>query len=61
MILMGHNVAMNIALIIAGGVGMRMCQPIPKQFMEVNGIPIIMYTLRTFQDHPEMIKLKSCV
>lgn len=49
---------MNIALIIAGGVGMRMCQPIPKQFMEVNGIPIIMYTLRTFQDHPEIDKIE---
>lgn len=58
MILMGHTVAMNIALIIAGGVGMRMCQPIPKQFMEVNGIPIIMYTLRTFQDHPEIDKIE---
>lgn len=41
----------NIALIIAGGVGTRMGQPIPKQFITVNEKPVIIYTLEAFQKH----------
>ncbi len=44
----------NIALIIAGGVGARMHQDIPKQFMNVNDRPIIVYTLQAFQNHPNI-------
>lgn len=44
----------NIALIIAGGVGARMCQDIPKQFIHVNDKPIIIYTLEAFQRHPNI-------
>lgn len=43
---------MNIALIIAGGVGARMLSAIPKQFITVNDKPIIIYTLEAFQKHP---------
>ena len=35
----------NIALIIAGGSGVRMHQDIPKQFLTVNEKPVIVYTL----------------
>ena len=35
----------NIALIIAGGVGARMGQDIPKQFINVYDRPVIVYTL----------------
>ena len=35
---------MNIAIIIAGGSGQRMKQEIPKQFLNVNDKPIIIYT-----------------
>ena len=42
---------MNYAIIIAGGVGNRLGAPIPKQFVEVLGKPIIAYTLEKFQDH----------
>ncbi len=42
----------NIALIIAGGVGARMKQAIPKQFMTVYDKPIIIYTLEQFEKHP---------
>lgn len=45
---------MNIALIIAGGKGHRMNQEIPKQFLNVNDKPIIIYTLECFQKHPEI-------
>lgn len=44
----------NIALIIAGGVGSRMHQAIPKQFMTIFDKPIIAYTLEKFQQHPSV-------
>ena len=45
---------MNIALLIAGGSGNRMGQDIPKQFMHVDGAPIIIHTMRCFQQHPDI-------
>ena len=45
---------MNIALITAGGAGHRMGQDIPKQFINVNDKPIIIYTLEAFQKHPNI-------
>lgn len=45
---------MNIALIIAGGRGQRMGQDIPKQFLNVYDKPVIIYTLESFQRHPEI-------
>lgn len=45
---------MNIALIIAGGQGHRMEQDIPKQFLNVYDKPVIIYTLESFQRHPEI-------
>lgn len=44
----------NIGLIIAGGVGARMQQDIPKQFINVNNKPVIIYTLEAFQNHPSI-------
>ena len=45
---------MNIALIIAGGVGARMNQDIPKQFINVYDKPVIVYTMEAFQKHPNI-------
>ncbi len=45
---------MNIALIIAGGNGQRMHQDIPKQFINVDDKPVIIYTLEAFQKHPDI-------
>lgn len=45
---------MNIALLIAGGSGNRMGQDIPKQFMHVDGCPIIIHTMNCFQKHPDI-------
>lgn len=44
----------NIALIIAGGSGNRMGQDIPKQFLHVDGCPIIIHTMQCFQRHPDV-------
>lgn len=45
---------MNIAMIIAGGKGVRMNQDIPKQFLNIHDKPVIVYTLQAFQKHPEI-------
>ncbi len=43
----------NIALIFAGGTGNRMnTVSRPKQFLELQGKPIIIYTLELFDNHP---------
>ncbi len=44
----------NIALIIAGGIGERMHQDIPKQFINVHDKPVIIYTMEVFQQHPNI-------
>lgn len=44
----------TIAIIIAGGTGHRMGQDIPKQFINVNDKPVLMYTLDGFQKHPQI-------
>lgn len=46
---------MNIALVTAGGTGLRMSsRNLPKQFLELHGKPIIIYTLELFDMHPEI-------
>lgn len=46
---------MNIALIFAGGAGKRMnTVSRPKQFLELRGKPIIIYTLELFDTHPDI-------
>lgn len=45
---------MNIAIIIAGGSGRRMGQEIPKQFLNVYDKPILIYTLESFEKHPQV-------
>ena len=44
----------NIAIVFAGGVGARMGSGLPKQFIEVNGKPIIIHTLDIFEEHPDI-------
>lgn len=46
---------MNIALIFAGGTGQRMnTKTKPKQFLELNGKPIIIHTIDNFECHPQI-------
>lgn len=45
----------NIAVIFAGGSGIRMnTVSRPKQFLELNGKPVIIYTLELFDNHPDI-------
>ena len=45
---------MNTAIILAGGVGSRFGADRPKQFVEVFGKPVLVYTIEIFQNHPEI-------
>ncbi len=45
---------MNYVIIIAGGVGSRLGAPVPKQFVEVLGKPVIAYTMELFQSHQDI-------
>ena len=45
---------MNIGLIVFAGKGTRMNSPIPKQFIEVNGKELVVYTIEVFQ-HSSLI------
>lgn len=47
----------NIAIIFAGGLGTRLKNAIPKQFLEIEGKPILIHTLLNFQNHPEIDKI----
>ena len=42
----------HIALLLAGGCGVRMNANCPKQFLQVNGEPVLLHTMRAFQRHP---------
>ena len=45
----------KIALIVAGGKGERMNADIPKQFLLLNGTPILMHTLKQFSHFEEIV------
>ena len=48
---------MNIAMIFAGGKGVRMGSGIPKQFLKIHGKPILVHTLELFQEHDMIDKI----
>ena len=46
---------MNIGIIFAGGTGSRMNSASkPKQFLEIHGKPVLIYTLEHFDKHPKI-------
>lgn len=45
---------MNIAVILAAGADPTFRMDIPKQFVNVYNRPVIVYTMETFQRHPEI-------
>ena len=45
---------MVVGMLLAGGVGQRMGASVPKQFLEVNGKPIICYPLEIMEKHPQI-------
>ena len=49
---------MAVAIVIAGGIGHRMEQQIPKQFINVCDKPVLIYTLESFQYHPDIERIE---
>ncbi len=45
---------MNIAVILAGGVGARVGAEIPKQYIKILGKPVMVYTLEKFEKNPNI-------
>ncbi len=50
----GMEIYMNIALILAGGSGVRLGSDIPKQYISINGKAVITYCLAVFGAHPQI-------
>lgn len=48
---------MDYAIILGGGKGLRMGTDIPKQFLPVGGIPILMRTIRRFREYSDALKI----
>jgi len=56
--LKSHLTSKNYAIIVGGGSGTRMQSVIPKQFLLLNGRPVLMHTMEAFQKSaaaPELI------
>lgn len=47
----------NYVILLAGGVGKRMGANVPKQFLEINGKPIIVYSIENFQRNKQIEKI----
>ena len=47
----------NYVILLAGGVGKRMASDIPKQFLEVRGKPIVVYSIENFQRNSSIEKI----
>ena len=48
---------MNVAIVFAGGIGSRMGSDVPKQFLELNGKPVLAHTLGLFQSHSRIDRI----
>lgn len=44
----------NLAIVFAGGSGVRMGSAVPKQFLELCGRPVLAHTLGIFERHPDI-------
>jgi len=45
------------AILVAGGSGQRMQTDVPKQFLELAGMPVLVHTIRAFQQYDSEIEL----
>ena len=48
---------MDYVIIVAGGKGLRMGGEVPKQFMPVGGMPVLMHTLRRFREYSAHLQI----
>jgi 2-C-methyl-D-erythritol 4-phosphate cytidylyltransferase len=45
------------AIIVAGGKGLRLPGDIPKQFIEIGGLPVLMHTINAFRDYSQTLEI----
>lgn len=48
---------MDYVIIVAGGKGTRMGSDIPKQFLPVNGLPVLMQTIKRFKEYDDNLEI----
>lgn len=48
---------MDYVIIVAGGKGLRMGSDIPKQFLPINGKPILMHTIERFRAYSDQLQI----
>ena len=48
---------MDYVIIVAGGKGLRMGGEVPKQFLPVGGVPVLMRTIRRFREYDEALQI----
>lgn len=50
-----------IALIVAAGRGTRAAGPLPKQYRDIGGVPILRHTLLAFRNHPRIDRVRAVI
>ena len=45
------------AIIVAGGTGRRMKSELPKQFLDICGLPVLMHTVKVFHEYSDLLKI----
>ena len=48
---------MDYIIIVAGGKGLRMGCDIPKQFLPVGGLPVLMHTIKRFREYSQEMQI----
>lgn len=48
-------------IIVAGGSGSRMNSNVPKQYMKIKDVPVIIHTIQKFYDYSPLIEVVCCV
>lgn len=48
---------MDYIIIVAGGKGLRMGSDVPKQFLPVGGLPVLMHTIKRFREYSQEIQI----
>jgi len=48
---------MDYAVIVAGGKGLRMGTDVPKQFLPLNGLPVLMRTIKRFREYNHELRI----
>lgn len=48
---------MDYVIVVAGGKGLRMGSQLPKQFLPIGGVPVLMRTIRRFREYSDSLNI----